>query len=68
MSTLIIYVRSLELKIKTAAPYNHHSLQEEHGIKSLATIMTNCLTGLEEYWPKYVTFTMHSYNTFVVQI
>ena len=31
----------LGIKIKTVAPYNYVSLQAEHGIKSLGTILTN---------------------------
>ena len=27
--------KKLDIKIKTVVPYNHHSLQAEHGIKSL---------------------------------
>ena len=29
------------IAIKTVAPYNHQSLQAEHGIKPLSTILTN---------------------------
>ena len=35
----------LNIKIKTIAPYNHQSLQAEHGIKSLTHILTKHLTG-----------------------
>ena len=28
-----------EIKVKTVAPYNHQSLQVEHGIKSLSNIL-----------------------------
>ena len=39
MSTLMTYLFGrLNIKIKTVAPYNHQSLQVEHGIKSLSTI------------------------------
>ena len=39
MSTLMNYLfRKLNIKIKTVAPYNHQSLQAEHGIKSLSRI------------------------------
>ena len=39
MSTLMNYLFSkFNIKIKTVAPYNHQSLQAEHGIKSLSTI------------------------------
>ena len=35
-SSLINYLfREFEIKVKTIAPYNHQSLQAEHGIKSL---------------------------------
>ena len=42
MSTLMTYLFiSLNIKIKIVIPYNHQSLQVEHGIKSLSTILTN---------------------------
>ena len=41
------------IKIKTVGPYNHQSLQAEHGIKSLPTILTKHLTNLGQKWPKY---------------
>ena len=45
MSTIMIYLfRKLNIKIKTVAPFNHKSLQAEHGIKSLSTILTKHLT------------------------
>ena len=41
MSTSMNYLfRKLNIKIKTIAPYNHQSLQAEHGIKSLSRILT----------------------------
>ena len=46
MSTLMNYLfKRLGIKIKTVGPYNHQSLQAEHGIKSLSTILTKHLTG-----------------------
>ena len=46
MSTLINYLfRKLNIKIMTVAPYNHQSLQVEHGIKTLSQILTKHLTG-----------------------
>ena len=46
MSSLINYLfKKLGFKIKTVGPYNHQSLQVEHGIKSLANILTKHLTG-----------------------
>ena len=42
MSSLKSYLfHRLNIKIKTIAPYNHQSLQAEHGIKSLTCILTN---------------------------
>ena len=47
MYSLMIYLfHRLDIKIKTIAPYNHQSLQEEHGIKSLTCIITKHLTNL----------------------
>ena len=39
------------INIKTVAPLNHQSLQVEHGIKSLSTILTKHLTNLGQMWP-----------------
>ena len=45
MSTLMNYIfRKFGFKVKTVALYNHQSLQAEHGIKSLSSILTKCLT------------------------
>ena len=45
MSTIMNHLfRRLNIKIKTIAPFNHKSLQVEHGIKSLSTILTKHLT------------------------
>ena len=45
MSTIMNYLfRKLNIKIKTVAPFNHKSLQAEHEIKSLSTILTKHLT------------------------
>ena len=47
MSSFMTYIfHRLNIKIKTVAPYNHQSLQAEHGIKSLTNILTKHLTGL----------------------
>ena len=54
----------LDIKIKIVAPYNHQSLQAEHGIKSLTCILTKHLTGLGQMWTKYVSLGMFAYNTF----
>ena len=40
MSSLMNYLfRKLDIKIKTVAPYNHQSLQVEHRVKTLSTIL-----------------------------
>ena len=47
MFSLINYFSSkLDIKIKTVAPYNNQSLQAEHGIKPLSTILMKHLTNL----------------------
>ena len=44
MSSLMNYLfRKLNIKIKTVVPYNHQSLQAEHGIKSLSRILNKTL-------------------------
>ena len=56
MSSLINYLfNKLDIKIKTVMPYNHQSLQAEHGIKSLSTILTIHLTNLGQMQPKYLS-------------
>ena len=47
MSSLMTYLlKTVNIKIRTIAPYNHQSLQSEHGIKSLSNILTKHLTNL----------------------
>ena len=49
MSLLMNYLfKKSDIKIKTVAPYNHHSLQAELGM-SLSTILTKHLTCLNNY-------------------
>ena len=63
MSSLITYLfDKLDIKIKTIAPYNHQSLQAEHGIKS--TILAKHLTNLGQMWPKCLSLATFAYNTF----
>ena len=65
MSSLITYLLAkLNIKVRTVAPYNHHSLQAEHGIKSLSTILTKHLTNLGQMWLKYLPLATFAYNTF----
>ena len=54
MSSLINYpFYKFDIKIKTVVPYNHQSLQGEHGIKSLSNVLTKHLTNLGQMQPKY---------------
>ena len=53
MSSLINYLfKKQGNKIKTVAPYNHQSLQAEHGIKSLSTFLMKHLMNLDKMWPE----------------
>ena len=64
MSSLMNYLfNKFNIKIKTVAPYNHQSLQTEHGIKSLSTILTKHLTNLAQMWLKYLSLATFAYNT-----
>ena len=45
--------KKLEIKIKTVASYNHQLLQNEHGIRSLLTILMKHLMNLGQMEPKY---------------
>ena len=65
MSSLMTYLfHRLNIKIITIAPYNHQSLQAEHGIKSLTCILAKHLTGLGQMWTKYLSLATFAYNTF----
>ena len=65
MSSLMNYLFSkFEIKVKTVAPYNHQSLQVEHGIKSLSDIVKKHLTEKGQMWHKYLPFATFAYNTF----
>ena len=48
----------------TVSPYNHQSLQAEHGIKSLSNILTTHLTKSGEMWPDYLPFATLAHNTY----
>ena len=56
--------KRLNIKIKTVVSYNHQSLQAEHGIKSLLTILTKHLTEQEQMWPKYLPLVTLAYDIF----
>ena len=65
MSFLMNYLfQKFDIKIKTIAPYNLKSLQSEHGIKSLSSILTKHLTNLSQLWPKYLQLATFACNTF----
>ena len=64
MSSFMKYLfKKFDIKIKTVTPYNHQSLQTEHGIKSLS-ILTKHLTDLGQMWQKYLPLASLAYNTF----
>ena len=68
MSSLITYLlNKSNIKIRTAALYNHQSLLAEHCIKSLSNILTKHFTNLGQMWPKYLSLAMFAYNTFNTQ-
>ena len=65
MPSLMNYLfKALGIKIKTVGPYNHISLQVEHGIKSSSAILTKHLTGQGQMWHKFLSLAMFAYNTF----
>ena len=65
MSTIMNHLfRRLNVKIKTVAPFNHKSLQAEHGIKSLSSILTKHLTEQGQMRPKYFPLATLAHNTF----
>ena len=65
MSSLMSYLfHRLNIKIKMVGPYNHQSLQAEHGIKSLTHILTKHLTGLGQMSTEYLSLATFAYNTF----
>ena len=65
MTSLMNFLfNKFEIKVKTVAPYNHQSLQGEHGIKSLSNILKKHLTKKGQMWHKYLPFAIFAYNTF----
>ena len=65
MSTLMNYLfKRLGIKVKTVGPYNHQSLQAEHRIKSLSSILTKHYTGQGQIWNKFLCLGTFAYNTF----
>ena len=65
MSSLMSYLfKKLGISIKPGGPYNHKSLQAEHGIKSLSNILSKCLTGQGQTWHKFLSLATFAYNIF----
>ena len=65
MSSLMSYLfKKLGITIKTVGPYNHKSLQAEHGIKSLSSILFKCLTDQGQMWHKFLSLATFAYNIF----
>ena len=65
MSSLMSYLfKKLGIKIKTVAPYNHQSLQAEHGIKYLSNILTKHLANSGDMWIDYLPFVTLAHNTY----
>ena len=65
MSRLMNYLfRKFEITVKTVGPYNHQSLQVEHGIKSLPNILMKHLMEKGQMWHKYLPLATFAYNTF----
>ena len=64
MSSLMTYlINKFNIKNKTMAPYNHQSLQAEHGIKLLSHILTKHPINLGQMWPKHLSLATFAYNT-----
>ena len=65
MSSLMSYLfKTLKITIKTVGPYNHKSLQAEHGIKSLSNILAKSLTDQGQMWVIFLSLATFSYNIF----
>ena len=65
MSSLMNYLfKKLGISIKTVGPYNHKSLQAEHGIKSLSNILSKCLIDQRHTWHKFLSLATFACNIF----
>ena len=65
MSSLMSYMfKKLGIIIKTVGPYNHKSLQAEHGIKALSSILSKHLTDQGQMWHKFLSLATFTYNIF----
>ena len=65
MSSLMSYLfRKLGITIKAVGPYNHKSLQAEHGIKFLSNILSKHLTDQGQMWHKFLSLATFLYKIF----
>ena len=65
MSSLMSYLfKKLGISIKTVGPYNHKSLQAEHDIKSLSSVLSKHLTGQGQMWHRFLSLATFAYNIF----
>ena len=64
LSSMNYLFKALGIKIKTVGPYNHKSLQAEHGIKSLLATVMKHLTEQGQMWHKYLLLATFAYNIF----
>ena len=65
MSSLMSYLfKRLGITIRTVGSYNHKSLEAEHGIKSLSSILSKHLTGQGQMWHKFLSLATFVYNIF----
>ena len=65
MSSLMTYLLDkFNIKFKTVVPYNHQSLQAEHGIRSLSNILSKHFTNLGQMWLKYLSLATFAYKMF----
>ena len=65
MSALMSYLfKKLGITIKTVGPYNHKSLQAEHGIKFLSSMLSKCWKDQGQTWHKFLFLAKFAYNIF----
>ena len=58
------FFKAYGIQLITVSPTNHKSLQAEHGIKSLSSILMKHLSGLGDDWHLYTRPAMLTYNTY----
>ena len=64
-SALMNYLlKKVGIKVNTGALYKHQSLQAEHRIKSLSSVLTKHQTEKGQIWHKYLPLANLAYNTF----